>query len=259
MELIFLGTGTSQGLPLVAHPNSALDLKNPCNWRTRSSVHVNLGGHRIQVDAAPEFRLQCLREGIDWIDAFILTHGHSDHLMGMDDLRRFCELRQGKLPVYASKEEGMQRVRSVFYYAIKPEIVQVGYPVFDLSEMPKCLQVPGGSVYSTALPHGRIEVLGLVFEEKETGKRLAYYSDCHEVPKEAADLAQGVDVLVIDGLRHEPHPTHMTVASAIAISKKIGARETYLTHIGACMDHATEEAKLPPSVHMAYDGLRLLL
>lgn len=259
MEVIFLGTGTSQGLPLIADPNTALDLKNPRNWRTRSSIHVTLGAYHLQIDAAPEFRLQCLREDIAQVDTFILTHGHSDHLMGMDDLRRFCDLLGGALPVYASAAEGLPRIETVFYYALQQKDRPIGYPFFKTNPMPASLTVPGGCVHSTLLPHGKIEVLGLVFEEAMSGKRVAYYSDCHEVPPGAKALAAGVDVLIIDGLRHKPHSTHMTVAAAIAVAEEVKAKATYLTHLGVCMDHEKESAKLPAGVYLAYDGLRLTI
>ena len=119
MEIVFLGTGTSQGVPMIAQPQGeGCDLDNSKNWRTRTSIHVEMGGHHIQVDAAPEFRMQCIQNGLDRIDTFILTHGHADHILGMDDLRRFCDLNGGHaLPVYSS-EEGLQRIRQIYPYAI---------------------------------------------------------------------------------------------------------------------------------------------
>ena len=114
MKITFLGTGTSQGVPVIGGDASGIDLDNPKNWRTRSSVHVECGGIHIQIDAGPEFRVQCLKNKIDWIDCFILTHGHADHIAGMDDLRRFCDrLPNNKLAVY-SNDYGLERIRSIF-------------------------------------------------------------------------------------------------------------------------------------------------
>ena len=139
MELIFLGTGTSQGVPMIAHPDGGCDLSNPKNWRTRSSIHVEMGGHHIQVDAAPEFRMQCIQNQIDRVDTFILTHSHADHIMGMDDLRRFCDLKGGvALPVYSS-EDGVRRIREIFPYAIMERPRVSGYPAFKLESMPATL------------------------------------------------------------------------------------------------------------------------
>ncbi|MEN8863292.1 MAG: MBL fold metallo-hydrolase, partial [Lentimonas sp.] len=179
MELIFLGTGTSQGVPMIAQPEGVgCDLNNPMNWRTRTSIHVEMGGHYIQVDASPEFRMQCIQNEIQQIDTFILTHSHADHILGMDDLRRFCDLKGGvALPVY-SNTDGLQRISDIFPYAIMDKPVVKGYPAFKLEEMPKELEVSGGLIESVVLPHGPMEVLGLIFTEKDTGKKLAYFTDC---------------------------------------------------------------------------------
>lgn len=257
MELVFLGTGTSQGVPMIAQPEGGCDLGNPMNWRTRTSIHVEMGGHFIQVDAAPEFRMQCIQNEITQIDTFILTHPHSDHILGMDDLRRFCDLNGGvALPVYSSTE-GLRRVQEIFPYAIMDKPVVKGYPAFKLKEMPKELEVPGGLIESVVLPHGKMEVLGLIFTEKDTGKKLAYFTDCKEVGEEARFLAEEADVVVLDGLRPEPHPSHMTVDEATQTAIEMGAQLSFLTHMTYMVDHETTEAKLPDNIRLAYDGLRV--
>jgi phosphoribosyl 1,2-cyclic phosphate phosphodiesterase len=259
MELIFLGTGTSQGVPMIAHDSPGLDLDDPRNWRTRSCAHVVMGGHHIQIDASPEFRLQCVRSAIPRVDTFILTHGHADHIMGMDDLRRFIDLRDGKaLPVYSS-DEGLERVRTVFPYAICDKPIARGYPAFSPRKMPPALELPGGTVQATVLPHGPIDVLGLVFTENETGKRLAYYTDCKRLTPEAVALARGADVVVLDALRPNPHPSHMTVKEAIAAASELVAGQAYLTHMTYMVDHARDSAALPDGVAFAFDGLRVRL
>ncbi|MGB0408662.1 MAG: MBL fold metallo-hydrolase [Opitutales bacterium] len=257
MELVFLGTGTSQGVPMIAQPASGCDLDNPKNWRTRTSIHVEMGGHHIQVDAAPEFRMQCINNGIDRVDSFILTHGHADHVLGMDDLRRFCDLKGSvALPVYSS-EEGLQRVEQIFPYAIVDKPVVKGYPAFKTALMPKELELPGGTVESVLLPHGSIEVLGLVFTEAGTGKKLTYYTDCKEVGAEARLIAEDSDVVVLDGLRPKPHPSHMTIDEATQTAVEMGATMSFLTHMAYMVDHDTTEQELPDHVHLAYDGLRV--
>jgi len=257
MELVFLGTGTSQGVPMIAQPDSGCDLDNPKNWRTRTSIHVEMGGHHIQVDAAPEFRMQCINNGIEQIDSFILTHGHADHVLGMDDLRRFCDLKGGQaLPVYSS-EEGLERVKAIFPYAMNDKPVVKGYPAFKAQLMPKELELPGGTVVSVYLPHGKIQVLGLIFTEAQTGKKLTYYTDCKEVGEEARLLAEGSDVVVLDGLRPHPHPSHMTVDEAARTALEMGASMSFLTHMTYMVDHDTVEAELPENVYLAYDGLRV--
>ena len=260
MEVIFLGSGTSQGVPMIACDCAVCTSPDPRNKRTRACIHVVMDGLHIQVDAAPEFRLQCLRENIRQLDFFILTHGHADHVVGMDDLRRFCDLLGGTaLTVYAT-EEGMGRIQAIFPYTIADRPAAKGYAAFKMQPMPTVLELPQGTIRSTLLPHGRINTLGLVFEEKSSGRKFAYYNDCKAVPPEAVALAKGADVVVLDGLRPEPHPTHMNIEEAIAAARAIGARVSYLTHLTHRLDHAQLSAELDastPGVRVAYDGLRL--
>lgn len=258
MEITFLGTGTSQGVPMIAHnADHGCDLEDKRNWRTRTSAHVKMGGQALQIDAAPEFRLQCIENKIDWIDHFFLTHGHADHIMGMDDLRRFIDLRDGvALPVY-STDEGLQRVALIYPYAMRPKPEFKGYPAFDPCPMPKLLEIEGGTVAYTPLPHGRIDVMGLIFTEAGTGKKLAYYTDCKRLTPEAFDLAKGADVVVLDALRPMPHPTHMTLHEAIETATKLEAGQTFFTHMTYMIDHQRDSDKLPPNMAFAHDGLSI--
>lgn len=259
MEVIFLGTGTSQGVPMIACDCAVCTSDDLRNRRTRASVHVVMDGLHIQVDASPEFRLQCLREKIEWVDLFILTHGHADHITGMDDLRRFCDLLGGNALTVYSTDEGMSRVLAVYPYTIMERPVVRGYPAFKLVEMPARLDLPQGTIESTLLPHGGLNTLGLVFTEKSSGKKFAYYTDCKRVPREAVALARGSDLVVLDGLRPQPHPSHMSIDEAVQAAQEIGGAQTYLTHLTHLTDHATAEALLPSGVKLAYDGLRIRL
>jgi phosphoribosyl 1,2-cyclic phosphate phosphodiesterase len=259
MEVIFLGTGTSQGIPMIACSCAVCSSDDPRNCRSRTSVHVVMDGLRIQVDAAPELRLQCVRERISGVDLFILTHGHADHVLGMDDLRRYCDLRGGEgLPV-SSTPDALERVRAIYPYAIGDRPEFRGYPAFKLRDMPPRLELEQGTIESVCLPHGRVQVLGLVFTERSSGRKFAYYTDCKLVGPQARDLAAGADLLALDGLRQEPHPTHMTIDEATATALEIGVPVTYLTHLTHTVDHAAVEATLPPQVRLAYDGLRISL
>ena len=239
---------------MIAHPEGGCDLSNPKNWRTRTSVHVEMGGHHIQVDATPEFRLQCIQNKITQVDTFILTHSHADHIVGMDDLRRFCDLNGTALTVYSS-ENGLQRIREIFPYAIRDKPLATGYAAFKLIKMPSVLELPGGKIESVYLPHGSIEVLGLVFTEKGTGKKFVYYTDCKEVGQEAVALSKGADVVVLDGLRPSVHPTHMSIAEAIETAIEIGAPRSFLTHMTYMVDYESTGTELPEGIHLAYDGL----
>lgn len=260
MEILFLGTGTSHGVPMLACECAVCTSTDPRDQRTRASVHVVMNGLRIQVDATPEFRLQALRAKLPAIDLFILTHGHADHILGMDDLRRYCDVRpDGALPVYCS-EEGEERIRAIFPYAFAPRgATRDGYARFDLQRMPARLELPQGVIESTPLPHGRVETLGLVFTERGSGARFAYYTDCKTVPPAARDLARGADLLVLDGLRPTPHPTHLSIPEAQAEAAGIGARKTYLTHLTHAVEHAYGDSLGAHVQGFAYDGWRITL
>lgn len=259
MEVVFLGTGTSQGVPMIACSCEVCTSSDPRNRRTRACIHVVMDGLHVQVDASSEFRIRCVEEKVNWIDLFILTHGHADHITGMDDLRRFCDLLGGEaLQVYAT-DEGIGRILSIYPYAIMDRPVVRGYAAFKLEEMPTKLELPEGTIESTLLPHGGVNTLGLVFTEHSSGKKFTYYTDCKRVPTEAMELAQGSDVVVLDGLRPMPHPSHMSIDEAVEVAREIDAKMTYLTHLTHLSDHAETEATLPDRVRLAYDGLRLSL
>jgi phosphoribosyl 1,2-cyclic phosphate phosphodiesterase len=259
MEIIFLGTGTSQGVPMIACDCEICLSPDPRDKRTRTSVHVVMDGYHVQVDAAQEFRLQCLANSIDQIDLVLLTHGHADHILGMDDLRRFCDMRGGEnLPVY-STPEGMKRVQAIYPYAILDRPLVPGYPAFQLREMPEVLEVPGGIIRSVRLPHGSVEVLGLVFEERSSGRKFTYYTDCKRVEGKQREMARGSDVVVLDALRQNPHPSHMNIEEAIEAALAIAAPRTFFTHLTHTVQHKVYEQTLPPGIFLAHDGLRIEL
>ena len=259
MDVIFLGTGTSQGVPMIACRCAVCSSADPRNQRTRASIHVVMDGLHVQVDASPEFRLQCLREKIDQLDVFILTHGHADHIVGMDDLRRFCDLHGGTALTVYTTEEGMGRMLAMYPYAMGERPIATGYAAFQPAGMPSRMELAQGTIESTLLPHGGVNTLGLVFTERSSGKKFAYYTDCKRLPREAVALARGADAVVLDGLRPLPHPSHMSIAEAVAAAEEIGAPQTWLTHLTHLSDHAALEATLPRGVRPAYDGLRLHL
>lgn len=259
MEVVVLGSGTSQGVPMIACRCPVCTSSDPRNRRTRCSIHVVMDGLHIQVDAAQEFREQCLRHGVDRLDLFILTHGHADHVAGMDDLRRFCDLRGGSALTVYSTAEGMSRVRAMYPYAIMDRPLVRGYPAFRLEQMPAVLELEQGTIRSTVLPHGEIGVLGLVFEERSSGARFVYYTDCKRVPAGALELGRNAGLAVLDGLRPESHPTHQNIAEAIEAARILAAPTTYLTHLTHAIDHGPFEATLPHGIRLAHDGLRLTI
>ena len=256
MKLRFLGTGTSQGVPMIGCDCATCLSDNPKNRRFRTHAHLEIGGLNVQIDAAPEFRLQALKHRIPKIDLALLTHGHADHILGFDDMRRYCDMRGGAaIPVYTS-EEGMERLRAIYPYAMLERSLVRGYPAFTPSLMPKVLSLgEAGKAYSTVQNHGAFETLGLVFEDSSTGKRIAYYTDCNSVSEEALELARGADVAVLDGLRPKPHPSHMSLDQALEAARRIGAPRTYLIHMTHELEHESTNATLPVGIELAYDDL----
>lgn len=257
MEVIVLGSGTSQGVPMIGCSCAVCTSPDPRNHRTRTSIHVVMDGLHIQVDASPELRMQCLRENVSQLDLFILTHGHADHIVGMDDLRRFCDLRSGEALGVLTTQEGSARIASIYPYALVDRAVVRGYPAFRVSLMPAALELPQGTIRSTLLPHGESETLGLVFEERSSGRRFAYYTDCKRLTDEAVALARTADGVILDGLRPQPHPSHMSIDEAVEAGRRLESPQVWLTHLTHLTEHVLLEESLPTGFKVAYDGLRL--
>ena len=257
-EVIITGSGTSQGVPVIGRDYPDEFLANPKNHRLRPAALVQIDDVRIAIDTPPEFRLQMLNAKVPQIDAVLFTHAHADHIMGLDDCRRFCEMRDGKpLPVYA-RAKTMKLLRQVFAYAFGEGEKSPTYLVPAPVEIDGPFEIGGLTITPLPLPHGSMGSDGFLFE-REGEKLLAYCTDCKEVPDAVIDRIAGVRCVVLDALRKSEHWTHMSLDEALTAARRIRADRTVLTHLTDCYDHDVDQAELPPGVELAYDGLKIQL
>jgi phosphoribosyl 1,2-cyclic phosphate phosphodiesterase len=255
LQLTFLGTGTSQGVPMIGCDCDVCRSTDPRDKRLRSSVYIDTPECAFVVDTGTDFRTQALREDIRRVDAVIFTHSHTDHIMGFDDLRRFSWER-GSMPVYAGADT-MRDLERVYRFAFAAENPSPGYLKPEPHIIERTFQLGSTTITPLPVPHGDAMVNGYLFS-RGGAKLIAYLSDCSAVPADIVDQIRGVRALIIDALRPKPHPTHLTVDQAIAVSAQVQPNDTYFTHIAHELSQSFE-SQLPPHVHMAYDGMRLRL
>lgn len=250
-----LGSGTSQGVPMIGCKCDVCQSPDPRDKRTRSSIHLTTPTAKILVDATPDLRDQALREGLDHLDAVLFTHPHADHIMGFDDLRRFCEMQDGPLDIYGSAET-LAQIERIFFYAFNPKSKVPGYVHVIPHIIAEPFKLGGIDMTPLPVPHGSISTLGFLFSHNGR-KLLAYMSDCAAVPEPVRAAVEGVEVLIIDGLREKDHPTHLTVSRAVEAAQAIRARQSYLTHQTHERRHVDRLKQLPEGIGVTYDGMRL--
>jgi phosphoribosyl 1,2-cyclic phosphate phosphodiesterase len=252
MRVTFLGTGTSTGIPVIGCHCRVCTSANPKNERLRQSVLLEVNGKYGLIDTTPDLRLQLLWHPIPRLDFILFTHSHSDHLMGLDDIRPFNFRQRESIIAYANPYTA-KAIRRVFGY-IWDHTTQIGggKPQLDLREVEGAFAHDDIDILPIPITHGDWTILGFRIGN------FAYLTDTNGVPPESRRLLEGVEVLALDGLRPGPnHPTHFTIAQAVACAKEIGARETWLIHLAHEVEHEEVEAMLPPGVRVAYDGLVL--
>lgn len=250
MRVVFLGTGTSMGVPVIGCTCDVCTSPDSRNHRMRPSIWVEVNQRHLVIDTPAEFRLQAIRYRLPRLDALLYTHAHADHIFGIDDIRRYNQIQREVIPLYASRET--------------LEVLQcmAGY-IFNLSgenwsvpkAAPHALDGPfelfGVVVEPLLVWHGRMPVTAFRIG------RMAYVTDCSSIPDETQERLYGLDLLILDALRHRPHPTHLSIPEAVQMIERLKPRRAYLTHLCHEVDHATAEAELPPHIRLAYDGLAL--
>jgi len=248
-----LGSGTSTGVPRIGNEWGECDPNEPKNRRTRVSIIVESDeGVRLLVDTSPDLRHQLLAARIEGVDAVFWTHDHADHCHGIDDLRPMRFHRDGPIPGFASADTA-RRLKQRFSYVFAG---RYGYPTIVKLEPVDGMRIHRGfAIGWVEMPHGPGSTTGYRFECD--GKSIAYATDYSEVTDDMVALFEDTDVLVTDCLRREPHPTHASLAMALELGKRAGARLTVLTHLDKSMDYATLSAELPANVCVGYDGLEV--
>jgi len=258
LELVFLGTGTSAGVPMIGCDCEVCHSTDPRDRRSRASVLVRYGDRQCLIDTSPEMRQQAVTQGLRRLDAVLYTHAHADHILGLDDLRRFNAVMNAPLDVYAEPNV-LERLRIMFQYVFEPQRNVNPSFVATLIAHPITAGEPfalhGAAWTPLRLMHGRLPIVGYRVDHAASGKSLAYCTDCSSIPPETYPLLMNLDVLVIDALRYRHHPTHMTVEQALTVIDQVRPKRAYLTHIAHDIRHAELEAQLPEHVHLPFDGL----
>jgi phosphoribosyl 1,2-cyclic phosphate phosphodiesterase len=248
----FLGSGTSSGVPMIGCRCDVCTSTDPRDRRLRPSIYVSVPGHAaILVDTSPDFRQQALTYNVDRVDAILFTHSHADHILGLDDIRRFNFMQGGPVPAYATAET-WDHIQRTFYYAFDGiKRLGGGIPRLERHEIAGPLVIGGVHVVPVPLWHGDSPILGFRFGN------FAYLTDCNRLADDAWPLIEGIDTLVLDALRDKPHTTHFTVDEAVDVIGRVRPRRAFLTHMSHDLSHAATGARLPAHVELAYDGLVL--
>lgn len=251
MRVTFLGTGTSQGVPVIGctcEVCSSLDFRDK---RLRTALHIQMEGQSWVVDTGPDFRQQMLREHIQRLDAVIFTHAHRDHTAGLDDVRAYNFLQQMDMPIYGTQPT-LNQLRVEYAYAFEKN-APLGLPRLDLREIDdKPFTIAGFEIIPLPVMHLRMPVFGYRFGN------FSYITDANFIPDETLERLKGTEILVLNALQHEPHVSHFNLTQALEQAKAINAKKTYLLHMSHRLGlHAAIEKNLPANVSLAYDGLQL--
>lgn len=253
MKITFLGTGTSQGVPVIGCTCEVCRSLDYRDKRLRTSVHIDIDGTSLVIDTGPDFRQQMLRERVARLDAILFTHGHKDHTAGLDDVRAYNFMQGEDMPIYGETHT-LAQLRREFSYAFEP-VRYPGIPQLNLIEINEApFTVAGISITPLPVKHMKLPVLGFRIGD------FSYITDANFISDDTFARLKGTRVLVLNALQKDKHVSHFTLEEALVMAKKIGAEKTYFTHMSHKMGlHQTVESELPESVSLAYDGLGISL
>ncbi len=253
MKVTFLGTGTSQGIPIIGSTHPVCLSKNPKDKRLRVSVMVEWEGLNILIDCGPDFRMQMLANNFARLDAILFTHEHNDHVAGLDDIRPFF-FRQGNIPIYAH-ERVLNALKKRFDYIFVTENKYPGAPgVNEHIVTDNDFEIQGKHITPVSYLHNQLQVYGY----RMGG--FAYLTDIKSISETEAEKLKNLEVVVVSALRVEPHHSHFNLAEALEFIEKIKPNKTYLTHISHLLGfHDEVEQSLPENVHLAYDNLKITI
>jgi len=250
-KITVLGSGTSVGVPTIGCDCDVCRSTDPRDQRLRPSVLISYEGRNVLIDTTPDLRTQALRAGITHLDAVLFTHNHADHVMGLDDVRPFNFRQKGHIPIYAN-EPTMAAIFRCFPYIFDGVKKESNVPRLTTNTIDGSpIELYGMTFIPVPIMHGSQQIYGFRFGAA------AYLTDHSEVPESSMEMLQGLDVLFLDALRYRPHATHSTVEHSIGTAQRLKAKRTFFTHICHEIPHAGGEAKLPPNIFLAYDGLEL--
>ena len=248
-RVTFLGTGTSHGVPMIGCTCRVCTSEDPRDRRWRPSIYVQFPDLSVLVDTSTDLRAQALRFAVTRVDAILFTHGHADHLMGLDEVRRYNSMQRGSISCYADART-VGEIRSTFGYIFESDLPPGGgLPELDLFTIAGEFCLGRQEVVPVPVMHGTRPVLGYRFGS------FAYLTDCSSIPDATWPLLEGVDLLVVDALRERPHPTHFTLNQALEVVARVRPSRAWFTHIAHDLPHAETCRRLPGGVELAYDGL----
>ena len=247
--LTVLGSGTSMGVPTIGCTCAVCQSTDANDKRTRPSVMVSYNGRNVVIDTTPDFRAQAIREGLRKVDAVIYTHAHADHILGLDDLRPLT-FWSGDIPLYADPAT-MERLQEIFGYIFSGEYRFGGSSTLKLLPLNGSLDLFGAHFQPVKVMHGETPIFAFRFGSA------AYVTDFSDIPEESLKQLAGLDILFLDALRHKPHPTHSSLSNSLSLVERLKPKRAYFTHISHDLGHEATNAKLPDSVRLSYDGMKL--